>query len=456
MSEEVSKIDTKGVFPRLLRMLRPHYRAIGFGLLLLILSGPCEIFPAQVWKFVVDDIVLNKKNESPILHHWFSLHDRIAGRMNLLVASIVWLFVIYLIGEVLQTIQQNLMNRVAQRFTFNLRNRVYHKLQSQSLGYLQRQRTGDLLSRAIGDVDEIQTFIVNGIDVIIGEEFVWCITVAIAMWMDWRVASIALAPLFLVYVLLKIFNKLIKPIYTAVRERAGDIATRLQENLSGVVVIKIFNREKQEAGRFEAATKAYYDQQIQAINARYTFFPITRVVGFLSNVAMIGAGGYFIIKDGSFTLGSLLAFRAYWWRLFGPVQTLARVNDMVQRALAAAKRGFEILDAPDELPDAPHAIVLERVRGTMELRDVTFRYPTELGKPRPIVLENGSLQVHPGKTVALCGPSGSGKSTILNLLVRFYDPAAGQVLLDGHDLREIRRDGLRRHFSLVQPESFLI
>jgi len=91
----------------------------------------------------------------------------------------------------------------------------------------------------------------------------------------------------------------------------------------------------------------------------------------------------------------------------------------------------------------------------MVLRDVTFRYPTELGKPGPIVLENVSLQIHPGKTVALCGPSGSGKSTILNLLVRFYDPAAGQVLLDGHDLREIRRDGLRRHFALVQQETFL-
>src|SRR5690242_10234700 len=151
MSEEIAKTNTKGVFSRLMRMLRPHYGAIGFGLLLLILSGPCEIFPAQVWKFVVDDIVINKK-QSPILHPWFSFNDRITGRMALLVSSIVWLFVIYLIGEVLQTIQQNLMNRVAQKFIFNLRNRVYHKLQSQSLGYLQRQRTGDLLSRAIGDV----------------------------------------------------------------------------------------------------------------------------------------------------------------------------------------------------------------------------------------------------------------------------------------------------------------
>src|SRR3954462_3007509 len=233
MSEELAKPDTRGVFKRLLRMLRPHYPVIALGLVLLIISGPCEIFPAQVWKFVVDDIVLSKKSESPILHNWFSFHHRIEARMSLLVSAIAWLFAIYLIGEILQTIQQNLMNRVAQKFIFTLRNRVYHKLQSQSLGYLQRQRTGDLLSRAIGDVDEIQSFIVNGIDSIIGEGFVWMITVAIAMWMDWRVASIALAPLVLVYILLRIFNKLIKPIYLAAREKAADVATRLQENLSG-------------------------------------------------------------------------------------------------------------------------------------------------------------------------------------------------------------------------------
>src|SRR5438046_7063200 len=122
MSEEAAKPDTKGVFSRLMRMLRPHYPTIGFGLLLLILSGPCEIFPAQVWKFVVDDIVLKQKHESSILHNWFSFHDRITARMSLLVSSITWLFVIYLLGEILQTIQQNLMNRVAQKFIFTLRN----------------------------------------------------------------------------------------------------------------------------------------------------------------------------------------------------------------------------------------------------------------------------------------------------------------------------------------------
>jgi ABC-type multidrug transport system fused ATPase/permease subunit len=302
----------------------------------------------------------------------------------------------------------------------------------------------------MGDVDEVQNFIVSGIDVIIGEGLLWIATVAIVMTVDWRVGLASLTPLVLVYVLLRIFNKRIKPIYAAVRDRAGDVSTRLQENLSGVVVIKIFNREKHEAERFRDATQGLYEQNIRAVNARSLYFPFARAVGFLSNVAMIGMGGYFILKDGSFTVGKLILFRAYWWRLFGPVQTLARVNDMVQRALAAAKRVFEVLDAPDELPDAQGAVAVERVRGAMDLRDVTFAYPQN-----PPVLHDLSLSIEPGQTVALCGPSGSGKSTVLNLLVRFYDPVYGTVTLDGRDLRSIRRDSLRRHFALVQQETFL-
>src|SRR5581483_855678 len=138
---------------------------------------------------------------------------------------------------------------------------------------------------------------------------------------------------------------------------------------------------------------------------------ISRTVGFFSNVFMIGVGGYSILTGGSFTVGKLLAFRAYWWRLFGPIQTLARVNDMVQRASAAGKRVFEVLDAPDELPDAPDAIEVSKVRGAMQLKDVSFRYGADVpGKTQPLVLRNANLRIEPGQTVAICGPSGAGKS----------------------------------------------
>jgi ABC-type multidrug transport system fused ATPase/permease subunit len=458
------------VFRRLLGMLRPYWFMIAIGVVLLLIALPCELFPAIAWKYITDDIAL-QKHTSPWLTKWFSFNGALQGRLALLISATAWMFIVYLIGETFETLENWVLNRVAQRFILGFRNRVYHKLQSQSLAYLQRQRTGDLMSRAMGDVDELQSFIVNGIDQILSEALLWIATVTIVMAADWRVASASLAPLLFVYVLLRYFNQRIKPIYIAARERLGDVSTRLQENLNGVVVIKIFGREKQEAARFEKATNEYYDRQIDAINARSLFFPFARIVGFLSNVLMIGVGGYFMISDGSFTPGELVMFRAYWWRLFGPIQTLARVNDMVQRATAAGRRVYEVLDAPDELPDAPGAIAVETVRGELEMRDVTFSYTRSMavsatssgngeihGQVAPAaheVLRDVSLRIQPGKTVALCGPSGSGKSTILNLLLRFYDPVCGVVTLDGRDIRAIERDSLRRHFALVQQETFL-
>ncbi|MEO6435658.1 MAG: ABC transporter ATP-binding protein [Tepidisphaeraceae bacterium] len=466
--------DTK-VYRRLLRLLRPQLPVIVVALVLLLLSMPGELFPGMIWMYVVDHLIRHGDTRwTTGLHYLISFDGRIVGWKPLLLSSLAWLMGVYLVAEVFVTISSNLMQRAAQKFILGFRNRVYHKLQSQSLAYLQRQRTGDLMSRAMGDVDELQSFIVGAIDVIVGEGVMWLVTVALVMALDWKVASASLAPLVIVYLLLRVFNRKVRPIYKAARERAGDVSTRLQENLAGVVVIKIFGREKQEAERFRETTKAYYDEQIRAINARSLFFPFSRAIGFLSNVFMIGVGGYSILAGGSFTLGKLLAFRAYWWRLFGPIQTLARVNDMIQRATAAGRRVFEILDAPDELPDAPDAFTLDRVRGAMELRNVTFAYDRGTGF-QPVISSNGnsehglktraterhsvlhdvSIIIEPGKTIALCGPSGSGKSTVLNLLLRFYDPVAGAVTLDGQDLRCITRESLRRHFALVQQETFL-
>ena len=439
-----------GVLRRLIQLLRPYWHWIILGAVLVAIAAPCELFPAIVWRFVTDDIAL-QKNQSPFLRKWFSFNGRINDRFLLLLSSVSWLFVVYVFGEFLETVEQYILNRVAQHFSRDYRNRVYHKLQSQSLSYLQRQRTGDLMSRAMGDVDELQSFLVNAIDVIFSEGLLWIGTVIFVMLLDWRVASASLAPLFVVYFLLRLFNARIRPIYTEVRERLGDVSTRLQENLSGVVVIKIFGRENQEAARFARATDDYYHVQIKALNKRTLFFPLSRAVGFFSNVFMIGVGGYYMLKDGSFTPGDLVAFRAFWWRLFGPIQTLARVNDMVQRAIAAAKRTFEVLDAPEELPDAPGAKELEEVRGLIQLRDVCFHY----GNTSEEVLRGVNIRIAPGSTIALCGPSGSGKSTVLNLLLRFYDPNSGTVTLDGVELRVISRDSLRKHYALVQQESFL-
>jgi ATP-binding cassette subfamily B protein len=444
------------VFRRLFAQLREDRGTVFAALAMLLASMPCELFPAFVWMYVADHLITDTPNAfTTRMHPFISFGGTLEGWPALLASSLGWLMVVYLVGEAFGTLSTNLMSRVAQRMILRLRNRVYHKLQGQSLSYLQRQRTGDLMSRAMGDVDELQSFVVGGIDQIVGEGLLWVVTVVTVMLIDWRVASASLLPLLVVYFMLRFFNARIRPIYKLARDRAGEVSSRLQENLSGVTVIKIFGREQEEAQRFHGATRDYYDAQIRAINARSLFFPFSRAVGFLSNVFMIGVGAWLILTNQGFTLGKLLAFRAYWWRLFGPINTLARVNDMVQRASAAGKRVFEVLDAPDELPDAAGAASLDRTDGRMELRNVSFAYAAPVSGRDPTVLHDVSIRIEPGRTVALCGPSGSGKTTVLSLMLRFYDPTAGSVTLDGRDLRQITRESLRRHFALVQQESFL-
>jgi len=173
-----SSVTNGQVLRRLLRLLKPYRGRIIFGLVLLILSTPGELFPAIVWRFVTDDIVI-QKHGSKLFMSWFSFGGHITGRFPLLISAVVWMFVVYLAAEVMGTLESWLLNRVAQSFILGFRNDVYRKLQSQSLAYLQSQRTGDLMSRAMGDVDELKTFIVNGIDVIVSEGLLWICTVVI-------------------------------------------------------------------------------------------------------------------------------------------------------------------------------------------------------------------------------------------------------------------------------------
>ena len=432
-------------------MLRPYYGKIAIALLLLVLSLPGELFAAVVWAFVTDHIVLHLHG-SPILLKWFSYNGRIEKPFPLLLSSVSWLFVMYLIGEVLGTTETWMLNRIAQSFILDFRNLIYTKLQGQSLSYLQGQRIGDLMSRAMGDVDELKSFIINGIDSVISDGVLWIATIFILFYSDWRVSAASLWPMIFVFFLLRYYNKKIKPIYAAARERLGDVASRLQENLSGIVIIKSFNRERLEASRFYQVTKTYYDQEVRGINARNLYFPFQRIVAFLSNVCMIGVGGYYMIQ-GSFSPGKLVMFRAYWWRLFGPISTLARVDDMVQRAIAACRRTFAVLDAPEELPDDADAVALPTIRGDMRLENVSFSY--DRADQSTDVLSEINMHIPHGSTVAICGPSGAGKSTVLNLLLRFYDPTSGIVTLDGKNLRQIRKESFRSHFALVQQESFL-
>jgi len=418
------------MFWRLLSLMRPYTVPIVIGFICLLLATPAQMFPPLVWKYVVDEVIMNRKVD------------------HLLPAMLVMLAV-HLVGMGLSAARTYLLGVAGQRFVADLRNRLHDKLMRQSVRYHHDRKSGDQMSRVIGDVDTLQEVVINGVDNILGNALSLIWVAGIIVWLNWKVGTLTLLPLVVVAVMVWFFNLRVKGLYRAIRNRLGDLSAKLQENLLGMLIIKAFAREAYEQERFHQVNADYTTTSLKGVKVRSMYFPGVMTVGFLSNIAMIGAGAYFVLR-GEFTIGGLVAYRGYWWQLFAPVFSLAQVNEMIQRAIAAASRVFEVLDAPEEVTDAPDAIVLDTVQGHIRFDRVNFAYTAE----RPI-LQDVSFQVLPGQRIGIVGPSGTGKTTILNLILRLYDPQEGVIYLDGTPLRQLQQQAFRRHIALVTQEPFL-
>jgi ABC-type multidrug transport system fused ATPase/permease subunit len=417
-------------FVRLLRYLKPYWWQIAVGLLCLLLATPAQLFHPLVWKFIVDEVIVNHK-------------------VGLLVPALLVMVAVHLVGVGLSAARTYLLGVVGQRFVFDLRNELYRKLQSHSLRFFHERRSGDLIARVIGDVDTLQEVAINGVDNIIANALQFIGVAAIIVALNWKVGTLTLLPMAGVAALVWIFNARIRGLYRRIRDRLGDVSAKLQENLLGMLIIKAFARELYELQRFEEENRRYLNESVKGVIARTIYFPAVFTVGFFSSVVMIGVGAIFVLR-GEFTIGGLVAYRGYWWQLFAPVFSLAQINEMVQRAIASASRVFEILDAPLEITDAPDAFELAEVKGHIVFDRVTFAYDD-----KNIVLQDVSFEVLPGQKVGIVGPSGAGKSTILALILRLYEPQEGRILLDGYDLRQIKQESLRRHCAIVTQEPLL-
>jgi ABC-type multidrug transport system fused ATPase/permease subunit len=417
------------VYGRILRYLKPYRGQVLLGLGCLLVATPLTLVHPWVWKYVVDDVVMQRRQ------------DRLLPALAVMVGA-------HLAGAILNAIRSNLLEKVGQCFVRDLRNELYGKLQSQSLHYLHENRTGDLVSRAISDVDVLQEVVINGTDTVLQNAYSFLIVAVSLLVLSPILGAVTIAPILVVWLLVRVFNVRVKQLYRAARDRLGDVSARLQENLLGLIVVKAFAMESLEANRFRSATEEYREVQFRAVNARTVFFPMVQFVGFLSNVLAVGLGAWLILK-GRFTVGGLVAYRGYWWQLYSPVQSLAQINDLIQRGSAAGSRVFEILDEKITVADAADAGELGEVRGRVTFEGVRFAYGE-----RP-VLRGIDLDVRAGEAVAIVGSSGAGKSTLANLIPRFWDPQEGRVLIDGTDIRTVTQRSLRSHIGMVLQETFL-
>ncbi|HEX9677018.1 MAG TPA: ABC transporter ATP-binding protein [Anaerolineales bacterium] len=340
--------------------------------------------------------------------------------------------------------------RVSQSVAFDLRNELFAKIQRLSFSYHDRHRTGQLMVRATDDVEKVRMFIGQGLLMALQSLVLMTGTLIILSLTNLRLMLIILPILPLAFALFMVFGGIARPMFEMVQRKLSAMNAVLQENVAGIKVVKAFNRERQQQERFGRAADDYMGQMLRVMRLMTFLMPTIFLLANLGQAVVLYFGGGQIIA-GTLTLGEWQKFSLYLVFVFIPVGQLGFIITQMSQAAASAGRIFEILDARSEVADEPGSRPLAAVRGQVEFKQVTFRY---FGGETP-VLDGVSFTAQAGQTVALLGMTGSGKSTIINLIPRFYDPSEGRVLIDGHDIRQVRLESLRAQIGIVLQETTL-
>jgi ATP-binding cassette subfamily B protein len=346
--------------------------------------------------------------------------------------------------------QSYLSEKVSQNIAFDLRNELFAKIQRLSFSYHDRNRTGQLMIRATDDVEKVRIFVGQGLLLAVGALVLLVGSLALLAVTNWRL-TLSVAPILpLAMILFMIFGRISQPLFAKVQTKLSTLNTILQENLAGIKVVQAFAREPQEAARFENAAVALMQQQIDVARVFSFLFPFIFLLANLGQAVVLYFGGKQIIHQ-TLSLGEWQKFSLYLVYVFFPLGQLGFIISQMSQAAASANRIFEILDAKNDVVNKANAQSLPPIRGQVEFKDVSFKYFNS-GTP---VIDHVRFVAEPGETVAILGATGSGKSSIINLIPRFYDVSDGQILIDGHDLRDVTIESLRRQIGIVLQETNL-
>ena len=336
---------------------------------------------------------------------------------------------------------------------YDLRNRMWAHLLQQSFSYFDRWPTGQLMSRAMSDVQNVRMFLGYGL-VFFATNLVMMVAISVILFfLDWKLALMSLAFMpFLLLVTIR-FSLRLKPILMDVQQKIADVTAAAEENVVGSRIVRIFAREDDELEKFSDRSYKVFEASVAAARVRAKYIPLIAFIPNLAVAFLLYYGGRQVI-EGNLSLGSLVAFYSYLMMLVYPAQVIGWLTGLAQRAIASGERVYQVLDAPLEMEERPDARPLRGPdggppAGAVTLEDVWFSYVD-----RP-VLEAVSLVVPAGRTLALVGHTGCGKTTLTNLIPRFYDTSAGRVLVDGQDVRDLQTADLRSHIGIVTQDPFL-
>ena len=418
------------VLLRCLGYLRPYWRMTLGAYLALVGINTLALAIPQFIRWIVDRGIGGKDTQ-------------------LLFGSVAALLGLTLIKGALTFWQGRWTEQASQNVAYDLRNAMHRKLAALSFSYHDRTETGQILSRAVQDVDRVRFVtgraflrLTDGIVLMLG-------SAAMLLWMNPQLALLALATLpFLAHRAFHLGRRL-RPLSLAVQQQLAVLTTRLEQNLHGARVVKAFAQEDAEIARFDRENDRWFDLSVRASRLQAINTPLIDFIANVSTVIIIWYGGL-LVMQGHLTLGELVSFTTYLAQLALPVRRLGQIVPALAIAAAAGTRIFEILDAQSEVRDAPDAIPLPPARGLVRFENVSFAYFR-----RHRVLDDITFEAQPGQVIALLGMTGSGKSTIINLIPRFYDATEGRIAIDGYDIRSVTLNSLRDQIGIVLQETLL-
>ncbi|MGI8462232.1 MAG: ABC transporter ATP-binding protein [Solirubrobacterales bacterium] len=360
-------------------------------------------------------------------------------------------------------VQTYLVGWVGQRALQDLRQRIFGHIQAMSIGFFTRNRPGVLISRMTNDVQALDTLVTDGIVTLFSSTLTLVGVVVILLLLDVPLALVTFLTFPLLAIGSVIFRIVAADAYRRTRETIAGITAHLQETLSGVRVVRSFGQERRHVERMDELNEENRVVNMKTVYLNASYFPMVELLSAVGTAAILIYGGYRFF-EGDVTIGIVVAFVGYLQAFFDPIQQISQLYTTYQQGMAALDKIFDLLDTEPDLVDRPGAIDPGRLRGEIELEAVSFSYAA----PGAVVGGNGTgpaepgwalrdvdLHVPPGQTLALVGQTGAGKSTLAKLVSRFYDPQQGRVLVDGHDLRDLRASCLRSQLGIVPQEGFL-
>src|SRR5215204_576229 len=424
-------IPVREIFRRFWPYARPYRRWLPLLVLLVALGPATQTATIWMYKVLVDEVLIPQN---------FGLLGWVA---------LAYLGLVVLDG-VISFCDEYLSAWVGERFLVSLRTEFFRHLQGLSLGFFDRRRLGDVISRLSQDVDAIEELVLSGVVSALSYSFQLLFFLGVLFYLRWELALVSLLVVPLFWLAARRFSRLIQQAVREERRRAGSIGAVAEESLSNAPLVQAYNRQEAEVVRFHRENLGSFKAQMVASRLSAFFTPLVNVIELAGVLAVVGAGVW-ELSQGRLTIGGLLVFIVYLSRLYAPIEGLSDLLNTVYEASAGAERIIELLDQRPSVTEREDALELNRARGTVEFDSVSFRFP---GAKRP-ALKDVSFRVQPGETLALVGPSGAGKSTVVKLLLRFYDPGSGNVRIDGYDLRDLTLRSLRERVAVLLQEGFI-